>query len=143
MAAVFKIRGQILALQKKLAALTLTDAPNVTLPELHDEATGRIDTQKVADFMGVALKPLSEGLGLNYKAVHRSPAAAAFQPALRPVKRSLELLHGFIGKPEAIRVWLNTPHPDLDGTTALETILEGKAPAVQLVLENAWDGVPV
>lgn len=138
-----KIRDQILVLQKKLAALTLTDAPSVNLPELHDETTGRIDAQKVADFMGVALKPLSEGLRLNYKAVHRSPSAAAFQPALRPVKRSLELLHAFLGTPEAIRVWLNTPHPDLDGTTALETILEGKASAVQLVLENAWDGVPV
>ena len=76
-------------------------------------------------------------------AVHRNPSAASFQEALRPVKRSLELLHEFFGPAEAIRVWLNTPHPDLDGTTALETILEGKAFAVALILENAWNGVPV
>jgi hypothetical protein len=97
----------------------------------------------MADFMGVALKPFVEGLGLNYKAVHRSPAARGFQAALRPVKRSLELLHEFFGPAEAIRAWLNTPHPDLDGTTAIETILEGKPDAVGLILENAWNGVPV
>ena len=105
--------------------------------------SGRIDALRVAEFMGVALKPLAEGLGLNYKAVHRNSSAASFQEALRPVKRSLELLHEFFGPAEAIRIWLNTPHPDLDGTTALETILEGKAFAVSRILGNAWNGVPV
>lgn len=80
---------------------------------------------------------------MNYKAVHRNPSATSFQKALRPVKRSLELLHEFFGTAEAIRAWLNTPHPDLDGSTALETILEGKGDAVGLILENAWNGVPV
>src|SRR5882724_7888642 len=128
-----KIRNRISALQKQLASLKVVDAPKLILPELHDKKSGRIDAQKVADFMGIALKPFSEGLGLNYKGVHRSPSAAGFQEALRPVKRSLELLHEFFGPAEAIRAWLNTPHPDLDGTTALETILEGKAAAVQLI----------
>ena len=143
LAKALEIRARIKALQEELQILDVSDAPKVILPELHDGKTGRIDAQKVAEFMGVALKPLSEGLGLNYKAVHRSPSAAGFQKALRPVKRSLELLHEFFGPPESIRAWLNTPHPDLDGTTALETILEGKADAVGLILENAWNGVPV
>ena len=138
-----QIRDQIAIQQKQLATLQVAEAPKVILPELHDEKSGRIDAVKVAEFMGVALKPLAEGLGLNYKAVHRNPSAASFQEALRPVKRSLELLQEFFGPAEAIRIWLNTPHPDLDGTTALETILEGKAFAVALILENAWNGVPV
>ncbi len=137
------IRAQIARLVGELKALSPTTAPNVILGELHDEATGRINAQKVADFMGVPLKQLSEGLGLNYKAVHRSPAAAGFQQALRPVKRSLEILHEFFGPKETIRIWLNTPHPDLDGVSALETILEGKAFAVSRILGNAWNGVPV
>jgi len=53
--------------------------------------------------------------------VHRNPSAAGVQQAIRPVKRSLELLHEFFGPVEAIRAWLNTPHPDLDGTSALQT----------------------
>jgi hypothetical protein len=32
----------------------------VTPPELHDKATGRIDAQKMGDFMGVPQKRLSE-----------------------------------------------------------------------------------
>jgi hypothetical protein len=59
------------------------------------------------------------------------------------VKQSLEILHHFFGKPAAIRAWLSTPHPDLEGTTALDTILEGKPEAVLTLLRNAWDGVPV
>ncbi len=138
-----KIRAQIQRLEKQLESMNVASVPKVTLPELHDEKTGRIDAQKVADLMSVPLKPLAEGLGLNYKAVHHNPSATSSQGALRPVKRSLELLQEFVGPATAIRAWLNTPHPDLDGTTALDTILEGKADAVLLILENAWNGVPV
>lgn len=117
--------------------------PKVVLSGLHDPGTGRLDARRIADYMAVPLKIFSEGVGLTYKTVHRSPSSAAIQKSLRPVKRSLELLDLFFGKPEVARAWLNTPHPDLDGTTALETILENKAGAVQALLENAWNGVPV
>lgn len=140
---VLEIQGAIEILKRKLKSLTVNALPALVLPELHDPKSGRIDAQKTADFMGIPLKQLSDGLGLNYKAVHRSPAAATFQQALRPVKRSLELLHEFFGSAATIRVWLNTPHPDLDGKTALETILEGKVGAVVLILENAGNGTPV
>ena len=138
-----KLRRKLMELQSELDTLRPREVPKVILPELHDRQSGRIDAAKVAEFMGVPLKQLAEGLGLNYKAVHRNPSASGFQEALRPVKRSLELLHEFFGPPEAIRIWLNTPHPDLAGATALDTILAGKADAVALVLENAWNGVPV
>lgn len=139
-----KLRAKIAEMEVEFAAFKAAiEAPKVILPELHDRHSGRIDAVKVAEFMGVALKPLAEGLGLNYKAVHRSPSAAGFQEALRPVKRTLELLHEFFGPPEAIRIWLNTPHPDLGGSTALDTILAGRAQAVAVILENARNGVPV
>ena len=115
----------------------------VVLPELHDEASGRIDAQKLAVYLGVPLKRLAEGLQLNYKAIHRNPSAEAFQPALKPVKRSAEILHDFFHKPETVRAWLNTSHPDLGGQTALEMILTKQANAVLRILENAAAGVPV
>lgn len=129
-------------MQSELEAMRPYRAPEIILPELHDVNSGRIDAAKVAEFMGVALKALAEGVGLNYKAVHRHPSASGFQAALRPVKRVLELLHEFFGPPESIRIWLNTPHPDLAGATSLDTILAGKASAVALLLENARNGVP-
>jgi Antitoxin Xre/MbcA/ParS C-terminal toxin-binding domain len=118
-------------------------ALQVTLPELHDEATGRVDAQKVANYMGVPLARLAQALRLNYKALHRNPSAEAAQAALKPVKRSLEILHEFFQKSETVRVWLNTPHPDLDGHSALEMILVNNSNAVLRVLENAAAGVPV
>lgn len=136
-----KIRSQIAKLEEQLKSLNVVEIPRAILPELHDAGTGRLDAQKVADFIGLPLKQLSEGLGLNYKGVHRNPSAASFQRALMPVKRSLEYLQRAFQKPEIIRAWLNTQHPMLEGRTSIETILEGKAFALERLLGNAWEGV--
>ena len=69
-----KLRTKLLEVEKELLVLEGTARPRVILPELH-AANGRIDAQKVADFMGVPLKRLAEGLELNYKSVHRNPSA--------------------------------------------------------------------
>lgn len=139
-----ELQSQVAAMQEKLQALLRgVGGLQVVLPELHDETSGRIDAQKLAAYMGVPLKRLAEALQLNYKAIHRNPSAEAFQPALKPVKRSVEILHDFFHKPETVRVWLNTSHPDLDGHTALEMILANNANAVLRILENAAAGVPV
>ena len=139
-----EMQGQIAAVQEQLEALLRgSKRLQVTLPELHDPASGRIDAQKLAVYMGVPLKRLAEGLELNYKAIHRNSSADAFQSALKPVKRALEILHEFFNKPVTVRVWLNTPHPDLDGKTALELILANNPAAVLRILENAVAGVPV
>jgi hypothetical protein len=114
--------------------------PRVVLPEIHAD-NGRIDAQKLAEFMAVPLKTLADGLRLNYKAIHRNPSGEAFQESLRPLKHALELLHESLRKREIIRAWLKTPHPMLDGKTALEVMLEGKAFAVERLLGNAWEGV--
>jgi hypothetical protein len=139
-----ELQKQITEMQDKIQALLGgTGALQVVLPELHNETSGRIDAQKLAGYMGVPLKRLAEGLQLNYKAIHRNPSAEAFQPALKPVKRSVEILQDFFHKPETVRVWLNTSHPDLDGHTALEMILANNTNAVLRILENAAAGVPV
>ncbi len=138
------MQSQITAMQEKLQTLLRgAGGLQVILPELHDKASGRIDAQKLADYMGLPLKRLAEGLQLNYKAIHRNPSAEACQPPLQPVKRAVEILHEFFHKPETVRVWLNTPHPDLDGHTALEMILANHTYAVLRILENAAAGVPV
>ena len=142
-AEVAALRNEVLELKRQRGTGKLISVPRIILPELHDELTGRIDAQKLAEFMGVPLKQLAEGLGLVYKSVHHNPSGPGFQEALQPVKRSLELLHEFFGPKETIRAWLNTPHPDLDDSTSLATILEGKAFALVRILENARQGLPV
>ncbi len=139
-----ELQSQVAAMQEKLQTLLRgVGGLQVVLPELHDDTSGRIDAQKLATYMGVPLKRLADGLLLNYKTIHRNPSAEAFQSALKPVKRSAEILHDFFHKPETVRVWLNTSHPDLDGHTALEMILANNPNAVLRILENAAAGVPV
>jgi hypothetical protein len=139
-----ELQSEVNALQEKLQALLRgAGGPHVALPQLHDKRTGRVDAQKLADYLGVPLKRLADGLHFNYKGAHRNPAAEAIQPALKPVKRSLEILEDFFHKAETVRAWLNTSHPDLDGHTALEMILANNANAVLRILENAAAGVPV
>jgi hypothetical protein len=141
---VAELKHQIASVQEQLQTMLRgSGGLQVILPELHDKRNGRIDGQKLAVYMGVPLKRLAEGLQLNYKAIHRNPSAESFQSAFKPLKRSLEILHEFFNKPEIVRAWLNTPHPDLDGSTALETILINNSNAVLRILENAEAGVPV
>jgi hypothetical protein len=135
-----ELKAQVAALEQAITSDMGSEKPRLILPELH-ASNGRIDAQKVADFLCIPLKRLAEGLGLNYKAVHRDPSGESFQVALCPVKRSLEYLHELFQKPASIRVWLNTSHPMLDGKTALEAMVEGKAFAVERLLGNAWDAV--
>lgn len=134
---------RIADLQRQLRSLLEDTALRLVLPELHDEQNGRVDAQKLADYLGVPLKRLAEGLALSYKAVHRNPSAQAIQEVLQPIKRSLDILADFFGPPARVRAWLNTPHPDLDGHTALAAILDNRAEAVCTILENALAGVPV
>ncbi|MBE7158569.1 MAG: DUF2384 domain-containing protein [Rhodospirillales bacterium] len=138
-----QLQEKIADLQQRLRSLLENTSLRLVLAELHDEQNGRVDAQKVADYLGVPLKRLAEGLSLTYKTVHRNPSAEAIQEALRPVKRALDILADFFGPPARVRAWLNTPHPDLGGLTALETILENRAEAVCTILENALAGVPV
>jgi hypothetical protein len=138
-----ELQSQVAAMQGKLQTLLRgVGGLQVVLPELHDETSGRIDGHKLAVYLGIPLKRLADGLKLSYKAIHRNPSAELFQPALKPIKRSVEILHDFFHKPETVRVWLNTSHPDLDGHTALEMILANNPVAVLRLLENAAAGVP-
>lgn len=116
--------------------------PHIILPELHDPANGRVDAKKIADYLAISLSKLSAPLGVDYGTVHKTPSAERLQPALRPIKRSLEILSQAIGNQKTVRAWLNIPHPFLDKKTPLQIIQEGHADQLETILENAVEGIP-
>ena len=118
--------------------------PAMVLPlkELHDSDTGRLDAQKIADYLDVPLSKVAQALNLNYTTLHKTPAAASAQEALAPIKRSLAILSSSVGDRSNILAWLNSQHPDLGNRTPLQVILEGHAGALCTILENALDGTP-
>lgn len=119
-----------------------TPGLGVPLLELHDQDTGRLATDKIADYVGIPLRQLATALGANYTAVHKTPAAESLQEGLRPIKRCLEILQEMLGEPSAVRAWLQSPHPDLGGRTPMSVILDGRVGALQTILENAAEGIP-
>lgn len=119
-----------------------TVPPQVTLQDLHDPETGRLDAARIAEYLKVPLKQMAGGLGKNYSTVHKTPSAPALQPALRSIKRILEILDQvFVNRSTAL-AWLNSPHPDLGQRVPLDVILEGYPDAVEDMLEAALTGTP-
>ena len=115
---------------------------DVPLRELHDRSTGRIDARKLAAFLAVPLAQFAAALDALPATVHKSPGAPALQKRLQPIKRAIDLLSRATRHPSDARAWLNNPHPDLDGRTPLDVILDSRADAVSTLLENAAAGIP-
>lgn len=109
---------------------------------LYDPRSGRIDARRVAEFMGLNLKTLAEGLGRNYRTVHKTPSSVSLQPDLQPVRRIIELLLNLVGTKESTLAWLNTPSRDLSGETPIHLIKSGHAESVRSLLENVAAGAP-
>jgi hypothetical protein len=120
----------------------VSSSPAVTLPELHDPATGRLDAARVADYLRLPLKQLSDALGRNYSTIHRTPTAPGIQETLRSIKRSLEILEEVLGDKASTLAWLNSPHPDLGHRAPMEVLLEGRPQVVERMLEGAMEGIP-
>jgi hypothetical protein len=114
----------------------------VTLQDLHDPNTGRLDAARIAEYLKVPLKQLAGGLGKNYSTVHKTPSAPALQPALRSIKRILEILDQVFANRSTALAWLNSPHPDLGQRVPLDVILEGHPDAIEDMLEAALTGTP-
>jgi uncharacterized protein (DUF2384 family) len=117
-------------------------APQVVLQELHDPGTGRLDANRVAEYLKIPLKQLAGALGKNYSTVHKTPSAPALQPSLRSIKRILEILEQVFVNRSTGLAWLNSPHPELGQRAPLDVILEGYPDAVEDMLEGALTGTP-
>lgn len=121
---------------------TATVLPWVTLQELHEPETGRLDASRFAEYLKVPLKQFAGALNKNYSTIHKTPAAMTLQPALRSIKRTLEILEQVFVDRSVVLAWLNSPHPDLGRRTPLDVILQGYPDTVEDMLEAALTGTP-
>jgi DNA-binding response OmpR family regulator len=112
------------------------------LSELHDPVTGRLDAGRIADFVGTPLSSFAKLSQVSVAGLHKSPASVSTQIYLIPIARSLTILSQLLGSRENVRVWMNSPHPDLGSQTPISVILEGNAQVVTDLLEAALAGQP-
>ena len=116
--------------------------PQMSLPDLRDTTSGRIDAQRVAAYMGVPPALLAEGLGLVSADVHKMPDEPGRQVILVPIIRILEMADAVLGGREAVVAWLHRPLDELEAESPAAVILAGEAGAVATLLENAIGGIP-
>jgi uncharacterized protein (DUF2384 family) len=114
----------------------------VPLPSLRHERSGRIDAQRVADYLGISLRQLCRALGLPYPRVHKTPDAVSLQAPIAPIVRILELADQAFGSREAVLMWLTRPLYELEDESPLAVILAGEGGAVETLLENVRAGIP-
>ena len=115
---------------------------SVEMHELYSPVSGRLDARRVADFLGVSLAQLATAVGKNYQGLYKTPDSPAVQEALYPIREVLRILTAAIDDGSMVRMWLNTPHPNLGGRTALRVILDGDADVVANMLADALAGMP-
>ncbi len=108
--------------------------------ELHDPETGRIDTGRVAAYLGVPLAFMAKALGRNYSTVAKTPAAESLQEALHDFKRVIEVLHYVHNDRTSVRIWMNSPHPDLSLKSPREVAEAGKMSIVRDMLDSMLSG---
>lgn len=112
----------------------------LNLPNLHDSATGRLDAKKIVGELGISLKSLSEALGKNYRALHKTPHSEKLQKQLAVYKRIIQILYDLFEKQEDINIWLNSPSVDFGDRTPISIIKEGHAEAVLDLLKDVQKG---
>jgi nucleoid DNA-binding protein len=111
-----------------------------TIKALHDQDTGRVDAVRVARYLKESLVFMAAALGRNYSTVVKTPAAVPLQERLRDFKRIIEVLEHVLGGAEGMRIWMNTPHPDLDNETPRDVIASGKVAVVRRMLDSSLSG---
>lgn len=111
-----------------------------TVKALHDPGTGRVDAVRVAHHLNESLVFMADALRRKYSTVAKTPAAVPLQERLRDFKRIIEVLEHVLGGTEAMRIWMNTPHPDLDDETPRNVIASGKVAVVRRMIDSSLSG---
>jgi antitoxin Xre/MbcA/ParS-like protein len=112
----------------------------ITFRELHDAPSGKLDASKIASTLGLSVTSFAKALGHPVATIHRSPASKGIQKDLGPIASVITTLNTLLTKPEYVRMWLNSPNPELGYETAMSFILAGKADRVRDLLNSARSG---
>lgn len=134
------LKHRIVSLISTKYSVTGFNFEKVHLPNLHDSATGRLDAKKIVVELGISLKSLSDVLGKNYRALHKTPHSEKIQKQLAVYKRIIEMLYDLFEKKEDIYIWLNSPSVDFGDRTPINIIKEGHAEAVLDLLKDVQKG---
>jgi uncharacterized protein (DUF2384 family) len=114
---------------------------NVVLEKLYDEQ-GRVDMAAVSDMTGEPMARLAQMTPLTPGALRKNPTSERAQPSARRFVRVLSEMSRLLGSRKAALIWLRTPHPELDGRSALELLYGKQFEAVEGLVHDLLSGEP-
>lgn len=115
--------------------------PHLT-PEVRNPKSGRLDARRISSLFAIPLNRLAKSLDADAAAVYKTPDAPALQARLLIYERIAKSLLRLVGSEEGLRIWLNTPEPDMDNEVPRDLILNGEGEAVAELLEDMQEGQP-
>lgn len=114
------------------------------LPELHSDATGRLNAIAIANYYGLSIAEMARILKRPVTTIHRTPDSISLQTSLYPFRRiagAASYIRGKDNLPCSLKIWLNTPNRQF-GMTPLDVIRRGKAAMLADWMEDAVLGLP-
>jgi hypothetical protein len=114
----------------------------LSVADLHHPTSRCLDAARVGRFFGLSLPALAKALGWSPDALQNAPADQRLHDGLAPLARIATSLISLFGTAENARVWMNAPHPELDGLAPLDLVKANSAVVVADLLEDALLGHP-
>ncbi|MGK7932707.1 MAG: COP23 domain-containing protein [Microcystaceae cyanobacterium] len=106
-----------------------------TIPETHDPKTGLIDGILFADILGLSHEEMAKLLDRTVAGLRKNPTSDKLQPTLLKLYVLTIKLRGLSDDSiEKVRIYLHSPHPDLNYQTPLSYLLDGKFEEIEAII---------
>ncbi|MBX9721632.1 MAG: hypothetical protein K2X81_09575, partial [Candidatus Obscuribacterales bacterium] len=110
--------------------------------ELRNDESGRLDATKIADVFGLTMVEVAECVERPRTTITKTPDGLSLQSKLQHFERIASGLLTVTGSMKGLKMWLNSPAPNLDGHTPFEVLKHGKVELLSGWVEDARLGSP-
>lgn len=121
----------------------MRDALSNATPGIFNSQAGRLDSERVAQFLHLRARDMAEITGHSERYVRENPDAPSFQPQLTKVGFIVGgLLELTGGDKEQMLIWLHAPHPVLDNDAPLDLLRGNEIDVVVDLVDDMLTGAP-
>ena len=104
---------------------------------------GRVDAIRIRDYLHIKTEDIAAMTGKSDRRIRQDSDASTLQPALKKVVYVITSLRQLTGDNDGmVRIWLNAPHPALEGDSPIDLMREGEIDTVQKLIDHMLSGAP-
>lgn len=110
--------------------------------ELRNDDSGRLDATKIAEVFGLTMAEVAECVGRPRTTIVKTPDSVSIQRKLLHFERIAAGLLTVTGSMKGLKMWLNSPAPNLDDHLPVEVLKRGKVELLAGWVDDARLGSP-